>query len=558
MTKPALVLHMTQGPTIEGAVTTMARNNTMSHRIGNPATGTARQLLSWDKHARSLRNKRGGVETNNRAVPVYQYEIVGYSERVTEYPDSWYEWLAHDLRVNVCKPLGIPIVFPVPFIAYNEHPPSSYGVNNGVRMSFEEWEVFAGICGHMHVPENCVHPETPILKADLTWVHAGDLVVGDELVGFDAEGTTVGSVQGGRRYKMSTVTRNDPGTKDCFFVRTPEVSTVASADHPWLVRVQYVKRGPRLAWVRTKDLDPERHRIVSLGTPWRFENTRDAGWMAGVLDADGHAFAGGRHGSWVGFGQVPGLVLDRFLAECDKRGYRLKVIERGPGSSGFASDSPFTDVRILGGMWESCRVLGQLRPVRLFDRAAQMWNGSAVGKTTGDVAVLSIEHLGSQPIASLSTSTETYVANGMLCHNTHGDPGDISRLVLWMTGEPPVPDQSDPLIGYDWDSHDWGDRNPAQRAAQRLLAAAGFNPGNLDGRFGLRGLEAVETALETLTEVVESKDEALADVARLADELATAKVALAEALKDTPEDALLAEAREHVAALRNILEADGS
>lgn len=71
------------------------------------------------------------------------------------------------------------------------------------------------------------------------------------------------------------------------------------------------------------------------------------------------------------------------------------------------------------------------RPERLLPVAARMWEGAVVGRTTGDVAVLGAERLGAQPIASISTSTGTYIANGMLCHNSHGDPGalDFANLI---------------------------------------------------------------------------------------------------------------------------------
>jgi len=276
------------------------------------------------------------------------------------------------------------------------------------------------------MPVNCVHPDTLILCADLTWRRAADLQVGDEIVSFDQETVRVGNANGGRRYRRGLVTHNEPGVKDSYRITTTEGAVTASADHPWLVRLPYVTRGSRLAWVTSKNLDPLRHRNVSLGRPWEPENTRVAGWLAGVLDADGHAFAGGRHGSWVGFGQVDGAVLDLFLAECDRRGWPTKVIRRDyikrRAKPLAANPKAFTDVRVNGGMWASCRLLGTLRPERLLPIAARMWEGSVVGKTTGDTAALHVEHAGPQPIASLATDTHTYIADGLLCHDTHVVP----------------------------------------------------------------------------------------------------------------------------------------
>lgn len=435
-----LVLHTTEGrslPDYQGGA--VAPNLTA-------VPDFTAQKLRWYQHfeidisSRALVNLPGGVETNT--LNVCQIELVGTCDPETHVkwqsqPHIYWpkapDWALKEVAVFIRwlnahhnVPLSGPSLWP-PY-------PTSAGNGGGQRMSFARWNAFHGICGHMHVPENCVHPDTLILRADLSWQRAGDLQVGDEIVSFDEETSRVGNVNGGRRYRKGVVTRNEPGVKDSYRIRTTEGEVVASADHPWLVRLPYVKRGSRVAWVPSKDLDPLKHRVISIGRPWQPDDTRTGGWLAGVLDADGHAFAGGRHGSWVGFGQVDGAVLDLFLAECDRRGWTTKVIRRDwTKRKHRLSERPkdFTDVRINGGMWASCRVLGELRPERLLPVAAGMWEGAVVGKTTGDTAVVHVEHVGEQPIASLSTSTHTYIADGLLCHNTHGDPGaiDFPRLL---------------------------------------------------------------------------------------------------------------------------------
>jgi hypothetical protein len=443
-----VVLHTTEGRTLPGYGGGGSAPNLTAVPDFAAKKLTWHQHFDIDRSSRALVNLSGGVETNTNNV--CQVELVGTCDPKThtnwgsaqhifwpEAPDWALRDLAAFLRwMNVEH--GVPLAGPVKWPAY----PTSYANGGGQRMAGSQWEAFNGVCGHMHVPENCVHPDTPILRGDLTWQRAGDLQVGDEIVSFDEETVKVGNANGGRRYRRGVVTRNEPGVKDSYRITTAEGAVTASADHPWLVRCSYVTRGPRLAWIASKDLDPLRHRIVSIGRPWEPEDTRIAGWLAGVLDADGHAFAGGRHGSWVGFGQVDGAVLDLFLAECDRRGWTTKVIRRDytMRKSRPLSENPkdFTDVRINGGMWASCRVLGTLRPERLLPTAARMWEGAVVGKTTGDTAVLHVEHVGPQPIASLSTDTHTYIADGLLCHNTHGDPGaiDFTTLIALAKGAP--------------------------------------------------------------------------------------------------------------------------
>ncbi len=150
--EPVLVIHSTEGRSLRSAVETLERNNTRSHVVFDPATGERAQLVEYSEHARSLANKAGGVQTNRRG-EVYQIEVVGFARLVPGYDDRWYKALAAEI-VDICDELNIPKRFPKKFIEYKEHPPSSYGKNNGVRMTAQEWNNATGIIGHMHVPEN--------------------------------------------------------------------------------------------------------------------------------------------------------------------------------------------------------------------------------------------------------------------------------------------------------------------------------------------------------------------------------------------------------------------
>lgn len=147
MTGPVLVLHATEGTSLAGARRTMAANRSMSHWLGDPATGEFEQLVSPTGAARSLRNMTGGVETNNRG-RVFQLEIVGRAAEVPTYNDQWYRTLA-EWVIGLCERHNIPRRFPHPF-AGNE----AYGLRGRVRMSNAEWLACSGIVGHQHVPEN--------------------------------------------------------------------------------------------------------------------------------------------------------------------------------------------------------------------------------------------------------------------------------------------------------------------------------------------------------------------------------------------------------------------
>lgn len=153
-----VVLHSTEGSTIDGAVATLKGRGVASHEVVDVREQLVVQLVSLDRPAKSLLNLKGGVETNNRG-GVIQVEIVGYASRssangrpgpiMPELDDDELTWLGHYVR-QLCAKVAAPFVFPCWFKSY----PESYGARNGVRLSFADWLTVEGVIGHQHVPEN--------------------------------------------------------------------------------------------------------------------------------------------------------------------------------------------------------------------------------------------------------------------------------------------------------------------------------------------------------------------------------------------------------------------
>jgi hypothetical protein len=121
------------------------------------------QHYAFDRSARALVNKAGGVETNTE--DVVQVELIGTCDpahRKTwgklqagvhyifwpEAPDWALDDLADFLAWQNVKN-GVPLTTPKDWLPY----PSSYG-NSRVRMTFAEWRTAKGVLGHMHPPEN--------------------------------------------------------------------------------------------------------------------------------------------------------------------------------------------------------------------------------------------------------------------------------------------------------------------------------------------------------------------------------------------------------------------
>lgn len=141
-THPKLVLHTTEGGTIDGAISAFAANNSWPHVTIDPRLRTKVQHVPLNRPARSLRNTSEPGETNRSPITA-QVEIVGYAGRIAEMDHADLSWLATQLRV-IADAIGCPWRCTVDFPAtHTTHP-----------LSHADWDAYEGILGHRHAPEN--------------------------------------------------------------------------------------------------------------------------------------------------------------------------------------------------------------------------------------------------------------------------------------------------------------------------------------------------------------------------------------------------------------------
>lgn len=423
-----LVLHTTEGSSVESAVAAYKKNNSWPHFTVDPVKKIAVQHVDTAVPARALKNLAGGVETNREHA--IQVEIVGRAAETHNMPDEQIKWLAEILG-PVIRNEGIRLVT-VPF--YGQDAGWTLASTNAKqRMSNHDWENFNGICGHQHVPENCVASDTKILKADLTWVQAKDLKPGDEIIAFDE--TPEPGFNGGRRFTTTVVTENQPFVATGYRVETEFGSVVTTGDHPWLVDLPYVNHGRRVEFKQTLELKPGKHRAYYIGAPWEIDNSREAGYLAGLIDADGHVTTSRDAGTWVGFGQVPNGILDAFIEGVHALGFKTSSFNRSNRVGGY-SGQPFVDVKVNGGIWATARLLGMLQPQKKI-RFLDCLNGAVVGKSVQKAEIYSVEEVGPVQFAGLTTASKTYIADGFLMHNTHWDPGKfpIKKFIAYLEAQ---------------------------------------------------------------------------------------------------------------------------
>ena len=276
---------------------------------------------------------------------------------------------------------------------------------------------------------SCVTPETPILCADLTWRPAGELEPGQRVVSFDEE-PPLGASRGAREYRTAMIERNQPAVKPSYRVVTDAgIPVTASEEHPWMVWRRPLRerrwrdrpageegaRAAQLCWVRTADLRVG-DQIAHLSKPWEQDRTHDGGWISGMFDGEGslvsRATEEGRiRTASVGIAQKEGAVLERLRTVLVERGYDAWM---GNGN-GARSDGTY----LRGGFPEMLRFAGEFRPTRMLNRLPELWEGRKVwrGSTYKLAEVTAVEPVGEQPVASITTSTGTFITGGYLTHN---------------------------------------------------------------------------------------------------------------------------------------------
>jgi energy-coupling factor transporter ATP-binding protein EcfA2 len=279
----------------------------------------------------------------------------------------------------------------------------------------------------------CPDPDMRILKADLTWVRAGDLKKNEELIAFDEKGSQ-------QKFRTAKVNSAHVIQKKKFKVITTLGEAVVSEKHPFLIR-----RGMRKPeWRMVEDLKVG-NRILSVGLPWETDISHEGGYLAGQFDGEGHlSTAKNQHGSLgfrIGWDQVIGPVSDYVQKLLTDKGFDVRKYNRKPvmGNAGLGVGTngphkPMLSLKIGGGKWEILRFLGSIRPIRLlqYPHLRSAWEGNRLCPKYAKV--LSVTAVGEGPVIALDTTTHTFIGEGMLQHNTTNQPEDLADRFIKRPG----------------------------------------------------------------------------------------------------------------------------
>lgn len=311
-------------------------------------------------------------------------------------------------------------------------------------------------CGHFHSRKNmstrydeencnsecryCLTPDALILTDDLKWKPLGELKEGNTLLAFSEN--SVGKAEQRRHWEKSVVTHVHRDYQDVFDVELENGDHIkTTANHKWLVRSGH----GGCQWIATKDMwikgynisgkkksGPHTERTTTIVCkPFEVVHqvmSYDSGWLAGMIDADGHLTQQNihdtdgtiRYGFRVGVAQCdkyPHIqrkiieLLEKFT--CNNRPCRQsmdKSIKKTPLKSNY----PSWQFLVTGSNVEKLQFLMRVRPKKL---AKLDVNKLGMVRSKYDTKVKSIKPLGKQEIVVMETSTHTFIANGYMMHN---------------------------------------------------------------------------------------------------------------------------------------------
>lgn len=190
------------------------------------------------------------------------------------------------------------------------------------------------------------------------------------------------------------------------------------------------------------------HQVRSICTPWD-EGDFEDGWFGGMIDGEGSISLPSRCGASISVAQRAGSVWDRMLAYGNRRGYahRTEIDKRKAGDSSKLGQEAVYKICFTR-MDDLFRLIGQTRPSRMIGN--RFWEGKEMpGKRNADNSawneIVSIEPVGMMDMIDLQTSTGTFIAEGMVSHNT------TLVSILWLDHALFVPSQRVGIIAHKID-----------------------------------------------------------------------------------------------------------
>jgi Rad3-related DNA helicase len=259
----------------------------------------------------------------------------------------------------------------------------------------------------------CVSPETRVLTSELRWKPAGSINQGQTLVAFDEMPSS--GVGGCRKWRESVVEKAEIRERPCVRLFLEDgTSLVCAHDHLWLTHNGMLPR-----WTRADRLMTGMRaasRLMKVIEPWGDEYDWRHGYLAAAFDGEGHMY---QHRYRKGRNYCANLAL----VFSQKDNCMLSKVRRLLDELGFTHSYPPSNGKrsvkrvAVSQKHQVLRFLGSVRPERLLAK----FSLGTLGKFAmyKRLRVLQREFIGMAPVAFLSTSSKTYIAEGFASHNSY-------------------------------------------------------------------------------------------------------------------------------------------
>lgn len=267
---------------------------------------------------------------------------------------------------------------------------------------------------------SCLTPDTRVLMGDLTWSPVGGVRPGDRVLAVDEEhgehAVTGRTTE--RRVRFADVEAVARLRDEVFEIVLSNGTVLkATANHRWLCRQ---RGGCYVNWRHVRDMRVGDHVRAATHRPDDDLPTHEDGWAGGLLDGDGSCSDVTRTPRLV-LTQVQNAVLDRYTTYLDDLGiHYYHLADNRPAAPGKKFKGTEIHTIRVDRYVDIIRILGRAKPVK-FDVEGVL-SGRKLPKTADDFEawpkVVSITSLGVQDVVDLQTSERTFIAEGIVSHNS--------------------------------------------------------------------------------------------------------------------------------------------
>jgi hypothetical protein len=294
-------------------------------------------------------------------------------------------------------------------------------INSEIRAIPEGGDVI-----RMHVASGilCLGPKTKVLTSDLRWINADTVRIDNELAGFDENigisGVKNNGIGVARQWRKTKVIRTEVIKRPSYLLEFDDgTKVISSKEHRWLAGYKQ-----RHKWITTQNLRVQNgnragSKIIKLIDVWQEDNDYDTGYLAAAFDGEGcfynksfnnHLGVGGDVG--ISFSQNENKMLDTVRNILKNKGFN-SLTEKVSLNEAYSTPHHTIRTRVRP---EVMRFMGQVRPKRLLAKLDLDKWGTIL--SVRGVNLIKKEYIGEQEVIGITTTTGTFVAEGLASHNS--------------------------------------------------------------------------------------------------------------------------------------------